>query len=214
MEVAALLGVGEVIRPEDFQFPVFLDKMDDGDTVRFEHRTVMRSAQGRPLCRGYVLRHKYVENLYLETNLEDDFSWCFNNVVEDELWWYFQPRELKHGSSMLNTHLKLNQPRNLRSKGREVFLPRLIAHAWRLGEWLIDEVLREGRCDVIEIASAVGFEQPINDLELGSGSVHFGCLVFAREVVVSEGLRGGVGKLFQESLNSNPSCEQARSPAH
>ena len=62
-----------------------------------------------------------------------------------------------------------------------MFLLRLIGQGSDLGERPKCEVLREEISCVVHITGAVGFEQPIDDLELGSGRIvndvsHFGCV--------------------------------------
>lgn len=84
---------------------------------------------------------------------------------------------------MPNTYIEFGQLRKKLSERLGVFFFRLVRQVGDLWEGLIHEVVGEEWRDVFGIASAIGFDQPVNDLELWSGSIdegHLGCGFFSR----------------------------------
>ena len=66
---------------------------------------------------------------------------------------------------------------------------------------------------VVHIERAIGVEQPLDNLRLGSVEVdHSGCVVYTRGAVVNEGARESGGSFCGSFLSSNSGRARSRSP--
>lgn len=79
-----LLGIRKVFGPEDLEFPILFSERDDEDSIIIELGAIGGSVRECDLCDGYSFR---AETMVIDkrTNVEDNFSRCFNYFVNDRL---------------------------------------------------------------------------------------------------------------------------------